>query len=118
MKQKTFERAEAERMAPLLQSMTQEIRERTRTLAGLERRLGVLEGYQGPAARAEVGQLRSQVSTQARELRQVRKEVERLGLAIDDGPPPSIVVPGNQGDWVYGGSLDDTNFFRLEESPA
>ena len=46
----------------------------------------------------------------------VRKEVERLGLVVDESQPPRIVVPGDGGDWIYEHSLDDTNFFRLEES--
>lgn len=118
MKQKTFERAEAERMAPLLQSMAQEIRERTQAIVALERQHEILEGAKGSEALGRFGEVRSQLSTQRRELRHVRKEVERLGLAVDDGKPPSIVVPGDGGDWVYSGSLDDTNFFRLEQSPA
>ena len=117
MKQKTFARAEVERMAPLLQSMTLEIQERPREVASLERRLARLEGRRSPEALAEYGQLRSELSTQGRELRLVRKEVERLGLAVSDSRPPRIVVPGDEGDWIYG-SLDDTNFFRLEESRA
>jgi len=116
MKQRIFERAEAERMAPLLQSLTLEFEERTRAIAGLEARLASLEGHRAPAKMTEYGQVRSQLSNHSRELRNVRKEVERLGLVVDESQPPRIVVPGDGGDWIYEHSLDDTNFFRLEES--
>ena len=116
MTQKTYERAEAERMAPLLQSMTREIQERTKTVAKLERSLAALDSEGAP--KSDRALLRSEIYTAFQGLQAVRKEAKRLGLAIDDSQPPRIVVPCEGGDWIYGGSLDGTNFYRLEPSTA
>ena len=116
MKQKTFDRAEAERMAPLLRSIGTEIRDRTLAIRKLGRELEALQenaGTEGP----RIGAVRSELMRHTRRVRAVRKEVERLGLAVDENHPLRIVVPCDDGgDWVYEGQLDGTNYYRLEGS--
>ena len=100
---KTYEREDAERMMPLLRSIRREIKERTLAIHALEtRRLSA-----GP----ELAQsLDAELSTQRRELRQVTKELDRLGLAVDANDPLRILIPGAEGSWAYEGRLDDTSF--------
>ena len=117
MNQKTFERAEAERMAPLLQSMTQEIRERARTVSQSERELKALRSS-GTPQWSDVGLLRAQINTEKRGLKSVLEEAQSLGLTLDDSQPPQIVVPCEGGDWIYSGPLDGTRFYRLEQTTA
>jgi len=117
MKQKTFERAEAERLAPLIRSVGTEIRDRTQAIARLTERLEALQpdaGRHGP----EIGSLRSDLSRHLRRLTKVRKEVEQLGLWMDEAQPLRIVVPCADGDWIYDGRLDGTNFYQLESAPV
>ena len=117
MNTKTFKRAEAERMAPLLQSMTQEIRERARAVSKHERELKTLRAGGAPVW-SEVGLLRAQVNTEQRGLKAVLQEAKGLGIAHDASQPPQLVVPCEGGDWIYSGTLEGTRFYRLEETTA
>ena len=117
MNTKTFSRAEAERMAPLLHSMTQEIQERARAVWKHEQALRALRA-EGSPQWSDVGLLRSQITTESRGLKAVLDEARDLGLTVDDSQPPHIVVPCEGGDWIYSGTLDGTQFHRLEETTA
>ena len=117
MTTKTYERAEAERMAPLLQSMTQEIRERARAVSQHEHELKVLRAGGAPQW-SDVGLLRAQVMTAKRGINAVLDEAKSMGISHDASQPPQLVVPCEGGDWIYSGSLDGTRFYRLEGSTA
>jgi len=114
MEPKTFERDEVDRMMPLLRSIDRELVERNRALESLEARLRFIQGSPR-AARAhadEVGALEAELANQRRELRQISKEVRRLGLELDEGHPMRILIPTAAGVRADEPKLDDTRFYR------
>lgn len=115
MDKKTYDLESAERMTPLLRSITKELRERRLATEIAEHELAMAKraGDTDHAARLE-----AELSTHRRELRQVTKEVERLGLELD-ATSERILIPSADGAWAYEGNLGDTRFFqRLEDLPA
>ena len=117
MDKRTYDRESAERMTPLLRSITRELRERQRAIDLLQRDLSLAQ--REVTRHAEVPLLEAALAGQRRELRQVTKEVTRLGLALDAEHPLRILIPTADGAWAYEGVLDDTQFFRqLEGLPV
>ena len=113
---RTFEREDAERMTPLLRSITRELRERRSAIARLrhEARQAKRSAREDEHARCE-----AELSTHRRELRQVEKELTRLGLEIDAENELRILIPSTDGAFAYEGLLDDTQFYRrLEDLPV
>jgi len=114
MGQRTFERDELERMMPLLRSIDRELAERGRAVESLEARLRFIHGSPR-AARAhadEIGTLEAELSNQRRELRQISKEVRRLGLEVGEGQPPRVLIPAVATARAEEPKLDDTHFYR------
>ena len=109
MQKRLFDRQAAERMTPLLRSITQELIDRRRAVDRLEQELA--QGQ--PLERSEEVLLReAELATHRRELRQLEKEVERLGLEFDEDHPLRILIPSSGGAWAYEARLDDTQFYR------
>lgn len=111
-----YDREDAERMTPLLRSITRELRDRRAAIARSEHeaRLARRQELHDEATAYE-----SELSTHRRELRQVEKELARLGLAIDAENELRILIPSSDGAWAYEGLLDDTQFYRrLEDLPV
>ncbi len=106
---KTYEREDAERMMPLLRSIGREIKERSRAIRELEAR-------RAAAGDAFAGSLDAQLSSHRLALRRVNKELERLGLSVDESNPPRILIPGTEGPWAYEEQLDDTRFRPLHST--
>jgi hypothetical protein len=109
MQKRLFDRQAAERMTPLLRSITQELIDRRRAVDRLEQELV----QEQPLERSEEVLLReAELATHRRELRQLEKEVERLGLQLDEDHPLQILIPSSGGAWAYEARLDDTQFYR------
>jgi hypothetical protein len=114
MAPKTIEQRELERMMPLLRSISRELAERSRAIESLEARLHFIQASPR-AARAhadEIGTLEAQLSTHRRELRQISKEVRRLGCDLDEGHPVRILIPTTAEAGPSEPKLDDTHFYR------
>ena len=110
MEKKLFDREAAERMTPLLASIVQELVDRRAAIDRLEHEIGLAE-----TAHANDDQLllqKAELATHLRELRQIDKEVARLGLQLDEDHPLRILIPSSEGAWTYEPRLDDTRFYR------
>jgi predicted RNase H-like nuclease (RuvC/YqgF family) len=114
MATKTIERKELERMMPLLRSISRELAERSRAIESLEARLHFIQASpQATRAHAdEISGLEAQLSAHRRELRQISKEVRRLGCELDEGHPMRILLPTTVGAGAGEPKLDDTRFYR------
>jgi hypothetical protein len=110
MEKRLFDRQAAERMTPLLRSITQELVDRRRAVEALEQELAAQRSLD---ERSDAVLLReAELATHRRELRQLEKEVERLGLELDEDHPLRILIPSSGGAWAYEARLDDTQFYR------
>lgn len=87
----------ASKLVPLLRSITREMRERTHALEHLEAKLRDTLRAQGKDS-AEFISVQAELSSQKRELRLARKELERLGCALDESHPLRVLIPGRNGD--------------------
>jgi hypothetical protein len=108
MEKRLFDREAAERMMPLLASIAQELVERRSAIDRLEREIE----RAGRADEERVMLQRAELATHLREIRQLDKEVARLGLALDEDHPLRILIPSSEGAWTYEPRLDDTRFYR------
>ena len=116
MDKKTYALKDAERITPLLRSITRELQERRRAveLAEHERLLAQNAGDNELLIRID-----AELASHKRELRGVTKELERLGLELDTEHALRILIPSEEGTWAYEGRLDGTRFYpRLEDAPA
>lgn len=91
-----YDHDQASRLVPLLRSITREMSERTHAIEHLEARLRDTARTHGKDA-DETLAVQAELSTQKRELRQARKELERLGCALDASHPLRILIPGADG---------------------
>jgi hypothetical protein len=97
-------------MLPLLRAIQEEIDERSGAVARLEQRLDAFAAT--PRIHAgEIALLRSDLSTQRRELRRLAKELAGLGVDFDPESPRAILAVCRAGG-ERGGGLDRTGFRR------
>jgi hypothetical protein len=92
----TATRPSIDDMLPLLRTIQQEISERLSEIAKLEARLAAFLPTRHVHER-ELVRIDSELATQRRELRQVSKELARLGVAFDPDHPHRIVMPADVG---------------------
>ena len=109
MKRRTYLQDEAERMVPLLRSIGREIRQRSRSVQRLEKRLGALERRTAEDP-AETQGLVAEIAVERREIRLAKKELERLGCSLDEQHPLRILIPSKEGAWAYEGHLEETGY--------
>lgn len=114
MNRHSYDPERAERLLPLLRSITAEIRERSEAIDALERELQELGGTR--RARERRGELEASLSIERRELRVSRRELERLGCALDEDHPLRVLIPGVDGalDHGYAWSPLDEKLESLE----
>lgn len=86
-----YEPADAEALAPLLDSIGREIAERGPRLAEIEARLDELR--QSPFPAEERPALERELSLERRELRRCHAELERLGCSVVGTTPLTIRIP-------------------------
>jgi len=110
MKNRVYDPADAEALAPLLDSIGRELEERAARLAAIEARRLELDG----APRhdlwtvAELRNLEGEASSQRRELRHCREELERLGCSVVGTTPLTVRIPTRVGNadrsrvWQHG----------------
>lgn len=91
MKHPRYEPADAEALAPLLDSIGREIEERVPKLAKLEARVAALRA--SPFYSAELRVLEAEGSSHRRELRHCHAELEALGCSVVGTTPLTIRIP-------------------------
>jgi hypothetical protein len=100
MNRHSYDPERASALLPLLRSITAEIRERSETIDLLE--LELQELGDSLRARERRGEVEADLSIQRREIRVVRRELERLGCALDQDHPLRVLIPGADGALVHG----------------
>jgi hypothetical protein len=101
MSHRSYDHDGAERLIPLLRVLDREIRERGEAVAAAERALRALRRnaeLSPRERRIREGYLHAEISNHKRELRQVNRELARLGCLVDDGDPSTVHIPGEDGD--------------------
>ncbi len=100
MNRYSYDPERASALLPLLRSITAEIRERTETIDALESALQEL----GKTRRTRElrGDAEAKLSTERREIRVARRELERLGCVLDEDHPLRVLIPGADGELGHG----------------
>ena len=83
--------ADAEALAPLLDSIGRELAERGARLTAVEGRIAALRS--SPFFTAELGPLEAEAADLRRELRHCHEELERLGLSVVGTAPLRVRIP-------------------------
>lgn len=97
---KSYDRENAKKLLPLLQSITAEIRDRLASIGELDGKVASM-----PEDNLETTRylnLLAELATQRRELRLAKKECERLGCVLEEGEPTRIYIPGSNGNLETG----------------
>jgi hypothetical protein len=94
-----FSPEHAERLVPILRSIACEIGERTRAIEQLE---STLESAATLPRGTDIRGIQAALAHQRRELRFAKRELARLGCAVDDDHPLRILVPGADGTFAGG----------------
>lgn len=97
---RAYDARNADQLIPLLRSVQREIRERADEIRGLRVRLTNLTRGQGDVEATRA--LQAELANHKREIRLARKELERLGCAIDEERPERVLIPGVGGDLAAG----------------
>lgn len=97
MNKTRYDQTQASKLVPLLRSITREMRERTHAIEHLEAKVRDVSRAFGKDS-DELITVQAELSTQKRELRLTRKELERLGCALDEEHPLRVLIPGRTGD--------------------
>jgi hypothetical protein len=100
MKRHSYDPERASALLPLLRSITAEIQERSDAIEAFERELQDLGT--GRHGRERRGDIEAGLSIQRRELRVARRELERLGCALDPDHALRVLIPGVDGDLDHG----------------
>jgi hypothetical protein len=87
--------ADADALAPLLESIAREIAERRARLSRLEERVEALRA--SPFYSAGLRELEAEVASHRRELRHCHDELERLGCSLVGTTPLTIRIPTRSG---------------------
>ena len=99
MRPNVYDRQGAGSLVPMLRSITTEMLDRTRTIEELEGRLDRIARTMDRSARAEI---EGQLAGQRRDLRLAKRELERLGCALDTDHPLRVLIPGTDGELDHG----------------
>ena len=93
-----YDERHAEALVPLLRSIMQEIQERARAIARLERRREILTAAEGAYDRENrLADVDGRLSVHRYEVRLAMRELERLGCALDQHDPLRVRIPGRDG---------------------
>jgi hypothetical protein len=98
MKRNVYDERHAEALVPLLRSIMNEVQERARAIARLERRREILTAAEGAYDRENrMSEVEGRLAIHRRELRLATRELERLGCALDQADPLRVRIPGRDG---------------------
>lgn len=99
---KNYQREEAQRLLPLLEAITNEIRERSGEVRVLEGRERSLERDGHGRDSDELAHVTAKLASERRELRLAAEELERLGCFLDPAQPDRVLIPGTDGKLLSG----------------
>jgi len=104
MNHRSYDHDGAERLIPLLRALGREIRERSDAINEAERAIRALRrsDLATRERRIREGFLLAEISTHKRELRQVNRELTRLGCLVDESDPSTVHIPGEDGGHEQG----------------
>lgn len=97
---RSYDSRNADRLIPLLRSVQRELRERADHIRGLRVRMANLP--RTAAGLDEQRTIQAELAHHKLEVRLARKEIERLGCAIDEQRPERVLIPGVDGDLAKG----------------
>lgn len=98
-----YDQTRANRLVPLLRSITRELRERNEAIELLEATLGQLKfTARRRGKKAELAQLEGELAMHKREARLARTELEKLGCTLDLDHPLRVLIPGSDGFLEHG----------------
>ena len=90
-----YDRDNAAKLVPLLESIFSEVADRRRAIRDMERTLASMKRAGAPSA--EIGHVTAKLAIHRRELRHTAKEFERLGCVVDEHNPNRVIIPGSNG---------------------
>ncbi|HVS17855.1 MAG TPA: hypothetical protein VMT18_04585 [Planctomycetota bacterium] len=105
MATRTASKVTIDDMLPLLRTIQVEINDRLEEIGKLEARQAAFEPTRH-VHELELARIESELSAQRRELRQVSKELARLGVAFDPEHPHRIVMPSGTKESARLGETD------------
>ena len=94
---KAYDAQTASRLVPFLQVTHSEIRERLDQVRRLENRLRLL-----PARERASSHTSASLSVHRREIRQAKRDLQRLGCEFDELGPFQVLIPGEDGRLEHG----------------
>lgn len=103
-----YDRDNAAKLVPLLESIFAEVADRRQSIKRLERELHAAKREGAP--RQVIGDLTARLANHRRELRLTSKEFERLGCVVDEHNPNRVIIPGS------GGALEQGFHWQAGES--
>ncbi len=113
MKNRSYEPADAEALAPLLDSIGRELEERAARLAEIETRMQALRAKDEPRRTEELTSLEGEAASLRRELRHCREELENLGCSVVGTTPLTVRIQTHVGNarrshvWQHGHETND-----------
>lgn len=90
-----YDKDNASKLVPLLESIFVEVAERRRAIRQLERELQAAK--REGSAPGTISELTAKLAVHRRELRIAAKEFERLGCVVDEHNPNRVIIPGASG---------------------
>jgi hypothetical protein len=107
---------EAERMAPLIRSIAQEVQARNSEIVRLESVLGTLLTGPGEPIH-EIRRIEEELFRHRRELEGVQKELAQLGCSLDAAHPGRILCARDDSEVSFEERLDETGYRPDRSSP-
>jgi len=103
MNRNVYDEQRALQLVPLLRSITNEIQDRAQAIDRLEHRLDSVTRTARSASRTDaLREIEGNLSENRRELRMAKRELERLGCALDEDHPLRVLIPGTNGELDHG----------------
>lgn len=90
-----YDRDNASKLVPLLESIFAEVAERRRAIRDMERTLGSMK--REGASPTQISDVTAQLANHRRELRHTAKEFQSLGCVVDEHNPNRVIIPGSNG---------------------
>lgn len=98
-----YDRRTAERLIPLLRSITREIRERTTAIDRIDL---LLDAPASEVVLARQHELTARLVEHRRMLRNAERELAGLGCILDEDHPLRVLIPGDDGEFDGGYAFD------------
>lgn len=103
MNRNVYDEQRALQLVPLLRSITNEIQERALWIERLEHRLDVVtRATRAPKRTETLREIEANLAENRRQLRIAKRELERLGCALDEDHPLRVLIPGTNGELDHG----------------